>query len=248
MKIQLLSDLHVEFADYQYCPTDAEVVVLAGDISVGERGLAWAMSQIKDKPVLYVLGNHEYYRHTYPKLIDTLKSRAQGSDVIILENDIWQLDGVNFFGATLWTDFSVLGDPSIAGFHCQQMMNDYKKINRLPSYSTIRAMDIAGVHSNSRQWLGDALKSHRGERNVVITHHGPSLQSVPEDRKEDIFISAYVSDLTDFIAEHQPHFWLHGHLHNSTDHIISSCRVLCNPKGYPDNANDKFNPQLCFVV
>lgn len=248
MKVQLLSDLHLEFADYQYCPTDADVVVLAGDINIGTRGVDWAQQQIKDKPVIYILGNHEYYRQTYPKLIDKLKHQAEGSNVFVLENDVLQLDGVNFFGCTLWTDFAVLGDPRLAGFHCQQVMNDYKKIKRLPSYSKMRSMDIAVIHNTSIRWLDEALKQRKGARNVVISHHGPSLLSVPSYDRQDACIPAYVSDLTPFIAEHQPHFWLHGHLHTSTNHIIDSCRVLCNPKGYPDHPNEQFNARLCFEV
>ena len=248
MKVQLLSDLHVEFHCYQYCPTDADVVVLAGDIDTGIRGLTWAIEQIKNKPVIYVLGNHEYYRHAYPKLIDQLKHQAKGSNVVVLENELLTLAGVNFFGCTLWTDFAVLGDSRMAGYHCQQLMNDYKKIKRLPTYSKIRPMDTAAIHQTSIDWLGAELRLRRGERNIVISHHAPSLLSVPQQNQQDIFISAYTSDLTGFITEHQPHFWLHGHLHNSTDHIINNCRVLCNPRGYPDNKNKRFNEHLCFYI
>ena len=39
MKIHLLSDLHTEFAPFQPPATDADVIVLAGDVGVGTRGL-----------------------------------------------------------------------------------------------------------------------------------------------------------------------------------------------------------------
>ena len=35
MKLHILSDLHTEFADFSPLATDADVVVLAGDIGVG---------------------------------------------------------------------------------------------------------------------------------------------------------------------------------------------------------------------
>lgn len=60
MKIQILSDLHIEFYPFSMINTDSDVVVLAGDIHVGEKGVIWAMNNIRNKPVLYILGNHEY--------------------------------------------------------------------------------------------------------------------------------------------------------------------------------------------
>ncbi|MCX4026143.1 metallophosphoesterase [Spartinivicinus marinus] len=60
MKVQILSDLHVEFKYYQYESCDADVVVLAGDIHTKEHGVDWAAKNITDKPVIYILGNHEF--------------------------------------------------------------------------------------------------------------------------------------------------------------------------------------------
>jgi predicted phosphodiesterase len=69
VKIQTLSDLHIEFQPFQLIETDADVIVLAGDIHVGEKGVKWAIANIPNKPVIYVLGNHEYYGHAYPKKV-----------------------------------------------------------------------------------------------------------------------------------------------------------------------------------
>ncbi|GAB1537707.1 hypothetical protein NUACC21_03600 [Scytonema sp. NUACC21] len=73
MKIQILSDLHLEFQPFHIPHTDADVFVLAGDINLGKKGVAWAVENIPSKPVIYVLGNHEYYGAAYPKLVtDTI--------------------------------------------------------------------------------------------------------------------------------------------------------------------------------
>ena len=73
MKIQILSDLHIEFQDYTYQKCDADVVVLAGDIHTKDKGIKWAIENIVDKPVIYVLGNHEFYGRSYPKFINEAK-------------------------------------------------------------------------------------------------------------------------------------------------------------------------------
>ena len=63
MRLHILSDLHLEFGKVKIPETDADVIVLAGYIHVGSKGISWARKQFPDKPVIYVLGNHEFYRH-----------------------------------------------------------------------------------------------------------------------------------------------------------------------------------------
>lgn len=66
MKVRVLSDLHLEFTQYQpdTLPSFGEdLVVLAGDIGEAERSIEWARRVIPDRPVVYVLGNHEFYHY-----------------------------------------------------------------------------------------------------------------------------------------------------------------------------------------
>lgn len=248
MKIQLLSDLHLEFQHYPYSETDADVVVLAGDINIKKRGLSWIEDHIKGKPVIYIMGNHEYYNGAYPKVFRETKELAKNTDIHVLENDRVTLDGITFLGCTLWTNFSLLEDPRIAGYFCQQKMNDYKKIRLWPRYSKLRSIDVALIHKKSMSWLGKELASCDCDKTVVVTHHAPSIQSLPLHRHEEELSAAYASDLDDFILTHQPAYWVHGHIHHSSDYRIGKTRVLSNPKGYPDDPNEDFDPCFLFGV
>lgn len=248
MKLHLLSDLHIEFGEWDYPKTDCDVVILAGDIHTKERGVKWALEQIKDKPVIYVLGNHEYYKKAYPKLALQLKEMCKGTNVHLLEQDVVQIDGINFFGCTLWTDFELLGDPRQAGAHCQLVMNDYHNIKKTPSYSKLRSLDTSRIHKECIHWLGQELDKRKGEKNIVVTHHAPSALSIPANRRDSLTSAAYASNLEDFILRHEPNAWVHGHLHNSSDYNIGSCRVLCNPKGYAGEENDSFSDRFTFEV
>ncbi len=49
MKLHILSDVHVEFESYDAPETDADVVVLAGDINVGRNGFDWAREHLRFK-------------------------------------------------------------------------------------------------------------------------------------------------------------------------------------------------------
>ena len=77
MKIHILSDLHTEFSDFDPPETDADVVVLAGDIGVGPSGIEWAADHWLDRPVIYVAGNHEYYGHD----IGSTAHKRTGEDI-----------------------------------------------------------------------------------------------------------------------------------------------------------------------
>lgn len=247
MKLHLLSDLHLEFADFTPQCTEADVIVLAGDIHLGVKALAW-LDQFKlPQPIIYVLGNHEYYKHTYPKLLRQLKAQSP-ANLHILENETLELDGVVFHGVTLWTDFELLGNARLSGATCQQGMNDFRYIRREPTYSKMRSIDLAIIHSKTRRWLEASLKSHAGKTNIVVTHHAPSIQSLPERSHSDPLSPSYASNLESLIEQNSISYWLHGHIHRSVDYTIGSCRVLSNPRGYPDQPNSEFNPEFLIEI
>ena len=87
MKIHIISDLHLDLGTLDLPSTDADVVVLAGDIRPKIGGLKWIRETIKDKPVVYILGNHEFWGGSIPHLIEKLHKEAQDSNVYVLENE-----------------------------------------------------------------------------------------------------------------------------------------------------------------
>lgn len=102
MRIHLLSDLHHEFSPFSPQVPDADVVILAGDIDVKTRGVAWA-KQAFSGPVLYVPGNHEYYGGHLSYTLQKMRM-AQDDRVRVLDRDEVIIAGVRFLGATMWTD------------------------------------------------------------------------------------------------------------------------------------------------
>ncbi len=244
MKIQIISDLHKEFGMTELSFDNTDVVVIAGDVNLGIKGLHWIQSRIKDKPVIYVLGNHEYYKNSYPKILNKLKTLAENTNVHILEDSFIDIDDIRFHGCTLWTDFSIFGDPMEYGIICQSVMNDYKMIRRDPSYSKMRSIDTCKIHQASRKWLEGSLQESKKSKNIVVTHHAPSLQSVPTEYKTDSITTAYASNMEDFIFKHQPNFWIHGHIHTPGRYYIGQTEIICNPHGYIDEPYNGYNKGL----
>ena len=124
---------------------DADVVILAGDIYVRNKGIAWARGKFEHIPVIYVLGNHEFYGEALPKHIDKLKEQTQGTNIHILENESLHIQGIQFLGCTLWTNFNLFGNPGIARHTAALEMTDYKKIRLSPSFRKLRPADTAGL-------------------------------------------------------------------------------------------------------
>jgi Icc-related predicted phosphoesterase len=252
MKIQLFSDLHNEFIEEPVITSDADVVVLAGDIHKGTKVIDWIKRNIPNKPVIYVLGNHCLWGGVIPKAYNQRKQEALGSNIHVLEKDYITIDGVNFLGATLWASYELFGHPRIAGSYCQDILRDHKKIRRLPGYSKLRTLDKSIEHLRSIEWLGNKLDGLKGQNNIVITHHAPSIRSIADENKDDLLSADYASKLEDFIQQHEINYWMHGHTHHSSDYMIGNTRVICNPKGYAgkseDGLNQNFNPNFIVEV
>src|SRR5580700_10269244 len=98
MRLHILSDLHLEFGPVDISPTDADVVILAGDIHQGREGWRWARKQFYGRPVVYVMGNHEFYRQALPDLTGLLKAETDGSNICLLENNAVEINGITFLG------------------------------------------------------------------------------------------------------------------------------------------------------
>ncbi len=145
VKLQILSDLHLEFGPADVGETDADVIVLAGDIAPGLTGLKVAQSKFPERPVVYVAGNHEYYGQALPELTEALKQEAEGSQVHFLDNREVVLASVRFLGCTLWTDFALFGEEkrTEATLMAAASMNDYRVIRN----SENRWKTAAGHHA-----------------------------------------------------------------------------------------------------
>lgn len=228
MKIYAWSDLHNEFSLFAPPLIAADVVVLAGDIDIGDRGVRWANSAFAC-PVVYVAGNHEFYRGHIDKSLEKMRSAAS-AHVHVLNDESWQWNGVRFLGATSWTDFSSTGDVSAASREALELMSDYRVIRADASYRRLRPRDIAIRSEASYAWLAIQLATPFEGLTVVVTHHAPLL-SVAGDKQSGHLTAAYANDWPELVEKAD--VWFFGHTHQAVDKNIMGCRVISNPRGYP---------------
>ena len=230
MKIHILSDLHIEFGKFDFQPIDADVVVFAGDIGVGIDGIEWINSLKIDHPVIYVLGNHEFY-HNDLSILDVIKIKA-ADNIHVLENDEVYIDNVRFLGCTLWTDFLFFGE-SEKYFSVQAAkrgMSDFEVIRN--NGKRFIPEDSIKFHGESRAWLQENLESSFDGNTIVVTHHLPSSKSVHPRFANSKLTAAFASRLENLILDGEPDLWIHGHTHDKYDYFIGNTRVICNPRGY----------------
>lgn len=247
MKLQILSDLHTEFADFELPETDADVVVLAGDIGVGVRGLEWVARQNSNKPFIYVPGNHEFYGNDI-SLTNELRRRAPWN-VHVLDNEQLVLDDVRFLGSVLWTDFCLFGetDKWFSMQRARQSMNDFFVISQ--EGRRLTPADSVALHETSRSWLTEKLAEPFDGKSVVVSHHAPSARSVAPRFAKDFLTPAFASNLEYLMVGQHADLWIHGHMHDRVDYDINGTRVICNPRGYPgETASRQFQPWLVLEI
>ena len=237
MRLWILSDLHMELTRGWDLPAvadrpDYDVLVVAGDlIPRMERGVAWLLERVTDRPVIYVAGNHEFYGCDIDRTVEKARALAAGTNVRVLQNNSVLIDGVTFIGCTLWTDFNLFGDPEYAMMAAAETMNDYRKI-RLRNYQyRLRPRHTLTRHQESRDFIARELRKPKTGPRIVVTHMGPHPTAVRSGLERDISSAAYTSDCSDLMAMGVD-AWIYGHTHEHEARKIGGTLFVTNAKGY----------------
>lgn len=225
-------------------PATYDVVILAGDIHSHTHAIHWA-ARTFSKPVFYVPGNHEFYASHYQGLWTQLRQcAAEYSHVHLLDEDSIEIDGVRIMGTMLWTDFLLFGSDMGTVGRClhdaKHGMLDFERI-RFTGGGLLTPTDTARLHRECAAFLSEGLNKPFDGPTVVVTHHLPSMNSVADRFKQSLLSAAFASNLDHLVAKAD--LWIHGHTHDSFDYRIGKCRVVCNPRGYPDRLKNRYeNP------
>jgi Icc-related predicted phosphoesterase len=101
--------------------------------------------------------------------------------------------------------------------------------------------------NNSIEWLHEMQSNEYTGKTVVITHYPPLQQSLsPEMLMDEALANRMSVDLRDLILSSNISLWVHGHIHKKQDYICGATRIVCNPRGYADRVEPRFNNH--FVV
>ena len=296
MKIAITSDVHLEFGDLDlHNDENADVLILGGDILVAEdvKNFSYVDEQImaatpgmlargeryynflkrcseRFPQVILIMGNHEHYHGDYAESASVIRTVVgEMSNVHFLDKEWRIINGVLFFGGTLWTDMNN-EDPETLR-QIAYMMNDYRGVqnsNRTVSYrvpdltkdevdafsfkerpATFSPQDSVVDHKEFLKQLDEVLALHPDLPTVVVGHHAPSKASThPRYKSEVLMNGAYSTNLDNFILDRRGiKLWTHGHTHEDFDYMIGTTRIVCNPRGYDGYEERADNFKLKYV-
>lgn len=223
MKVQYISDLHLECSDFNV-EKSGDVLVLAGDIfnasSVArfEAFIARTMD-LGFKAVLFVLGNHEGYGWSIPEAkYLLLRLESEYADFRFLDRSDIVIDGQRFIGASLWS-----APTTSANIHARLYINDYRAIRGWTIDDHVRE------HWKDRDFLITTIR----EDDVVITHFPPTSNGMDANRfGGDVLNSWFVNSMDDVLLNTKPQLWISGHTHHVWDEMVGYTRDVGNCRGY----------------
>lgn len=206
MKIGIFSDLHMEFAPWFIKPKDDVLYLNAGDTHTYPSERDKFEKNFGADQYFDVRGNHDYYGDSFLKAIDDCYSV--------------NIDGVKIAVGTLWSDLS----QGMDWFIYRENLADSRFIRDLTQDNYMIA------HELQKKFLFNE------EADIIVTHHAPSYMSCGEEYKGNPSNCGFMTELSEQILAmpKPPKLWIHGHVHNQFDYMIGTTRVICHPRGYPN--------------
>jgi hypothetical protein len=249
MKVQYVSDLHLEFYDKQNTGTitpsemlrpSAPYLVLAGDIGIPELKsystfLNWCSNHWTK--VFLVAGNHEYYNYRCPVKTDMktkqelLRTLCKGvPNVFFLDCDSVYLpeENVRILGCTLWSEI-----PDCLHEKVVTYMNDSRQIFKEKDVP-FTPWGMSERHQREKQWLNQEIHKCEltNEKCLVVTHYLPSYSLIAEKYQGHFLNACFASDCEDLMRPPVVG-WICGHSHTGVKLNLHGVRCSMNPYGYP---------------
>lgn len=215
MKIQVVSDLHLEFSDVVIPNAGADVLILSGDIMVADdlhrhaaadfnpyssgafadlsRRLETAqrfrgfLKRCSDTfpHVVYVAGNHEFYHFRWFQTLEVLKEECDRYSNVYFLER--ECKKIDDVTFVGGTLWTDMNKNDPLTLHAvRDMMNDYRVIrNDKAGFTSLKPADTATRHALTRNYIKTVIEDKPDEKFVVVGHHAPSKLSTHEQYAND---------------------------------------------------------------
>jgi hypothetical protein len=222
----------------------APVLALLGDIGDPEseelgKFLEWCTRTWKQ--VLYVPGNHEFWRlkpgsrKTIPSALGILRGyeKLYPNLMIMWRGKVYSEDGIIVLGTPLW---SRPAEGVIPHEHERAWVDNDR---------TFDAQTLSTLHQEDLNWIKQELKVARGTMVVMLTHYAPSLLLINRNWIERPESTLYASDL-DILIRPPIVAWACGHIHQSIEWLkgwesatgeTGVVLLTTNPRGYANDSS-----------
>jgi predicted phosphodiesterase len=252
MRVQLLSDLHLETEVFSPEPAPgAELLVLAGDIDATWQG--YELFRGWPVPVVAVAGNHEFDGRDLDRGLSALRRRLEGLGIDLLEREERHLTGadgrrIRLLGSVRWCDFDLFGAAGreramrAAGYFLRLMRSSRRGVPVDAAALRDEALAAAGW---LRESLGGAVDGF--DATVVVTHFAPSVHSADPRFGRQPSTASFCNADDELLP--RADVWLHGHVHCRHDYRRGATRVVCNSRGMADKGEPVgFDPRFTLDI
>lgn len=240
MKIQIISDLHLEFLSLSQVEkiianiqSVGDILVLAGDIGhPDDSSYVYFLEQMNNmfSKIFLITGNHEYYggniQNTNIKIQELCLPLK---NISFLSSSYEDYLGFRWIGTTLWSHI----EPTA------HIINDIRKIRQLS------IKNYNELHQESVNFINNILEENMNIPSIIITHHLPSYKLINpryQTKTHNKYNQWFASNLDELIEKYKPSLWIYGHTHDFSHSELYQTQMVCNPLGYEDeNTNTNFN-------
>ena len=261
--IRIISDLHADRADNAYYSFNfgSDFVVNCGDIADDcISAVKWIRANMTRG--IIVPGNHMGYNYPYPHLngarsaiiyespVSPENTRTEQlrelslklpSQVKLLNNSVYNYEGVVFLCTTLYSNFSLYGEKhreECAG-RASTGINDYVRIYKtVGDYSNRKVerytvQDTMTNFEEALKFLKFNLNKYTKKPVVVVSHFAPLPYCVDKRYGRDALNAYFANDLSELFEKYDNlRLWCYGHVHHVTDFVYKGTRVISCPFGY----------------
>lgn len=229
MKIQIMSDLHLDSSKCIIDVEEADIVLILGDTTYQDENWYWLFDRLNGKKTIIIPGNHEYDGHDIlTRDTEIINITKEYNNIYYLNNKSIILDNVKFIGSCLWTDFnneSKINQEEVLKW--AETIGHIKTIKKGNQILSIK--DIIELNKKSVEYLEfELLKNRVNLPTFVLTHFAPSNKSISKEFEHSIN-SYHVMNLERLMGFSD--YWLHGHVHNSINYELNDTIVKTNARG-----------------
>ena len=257
LKLQFVSDLHLEFAqnrqylqDYPLQVT-GDILLIAGDsayldLPESEQDTYssyafWDWASANYNQVIVCLGNHDFYGHYDLATMPDGYCKQIRHNVHAYYNSVVHLQDIDIIVSTLWAKIK----PCDA-YLTERNVSDFYRI--MYQGQRLTAEDFNHEHERCLQFIKKAVAESNAKTKIVLTHHVPTHLCTAEEFRGSTISGAFTVELGDYIADSGIDCWIYGHSHRNIDAQIGSTRLMSNQLGYishDEHYRNGFDPARC---
>jgi predicted phosphodiesterase len=250
LKIQFVSDLHLEFPQNRQYLQDhplqvtGDILLIAGDsayLDLPNSNLDtygsysfWDWASRHYQQVIVCLGNHDFYAHYDLSTMPDGYCRQIRHNVHAYYNSVVSIGDIDIIISTLWSKI----EPCDA-FLTERNVSDFYRIKY--NGHRLTAEDFNLEHARCLQFIQQAVVESKARTKIVLTHHVPTHLCTAQEFCGSTISGAFTVELGEYIVDSGIDYWIYGHSHRNIDAQIGGTRILSNQLGYISHGEHHHN-------